>query len=173
MLRMLAKLIKVLNSETEPGQISLAFCFAMVIGLTPLLSAHNILVVLLVLLLRVNISAFILGWGFFSGVAYLLDPLFNRIGLEVLTAYSLEGFWTALYNITFWRLAKFNNSIVMGALLFSLVLFIPLYLLSNLLIRRYRDTVLAWVQKTRIMQAFKAKKFYALYQAVSGLGGTS
>ena len=91
----------------------------------------------------------------------------------MLTTHALEGFWTTLYNITFWRLAKFNNSIVMGALLFSLVLFIPVYLLSNLLIRRYRDNVLAWVQKTRIMQAFKAKKFYALYQAVSGLGGTS
>jgi uncharacterized protein (TIGR03546 family) len=173
MLRMLAKLLKVLNSETEPGQISLAFCFAMVIGLTPLLSVHNILVVLLVLLLRVNLSAFILGWGFFSGLAYLLDPLFHRIGLAILTAPTLEGFWTTLYNVTFWRLVKFNNSIVIGSLLFSVALFIPLYLLSNLLIRRYRDNVLAWVQKSRLMQAFKANKFYSLYQSLSGLGGAS
>ena len=173
MLRMIAKVLKVLNSETDPGQISLALCFAMIIGLTPFLSLHNLLVVFLVLLLRVNLSAFILGWGFFSGVAYLLDPLFSWIGLKVLTAYILEGFWTALYDITFCRLAKFNNSIVMGSLLFSLIFFIPIFLLSNMLIRRYREHVLSWVRKTRIMRALKANRLYTLYQAASGWGGTS
>ena len=173
MLRMIAKLLKVLNSETEPGQISLAFCFAMIAGLTPLTSLHNLPVFLLVLLIRANLSAFILGWAFFSCVAYLLDPLFHRLGLFILTARPLEGLWTALYNLTILRLEKFNNSIVMGSLLFSLILFIPFYIVSNLAIRRYRDHVLAWVQKTRIMQTFKASKLYAAYQAVSGWGGIS
>ena len=124
MIKMIAKFLKVLNSETEPGQISLAFCLAMILGLTPLMSLHNLLVILLVLLVRVNLSACILGWVFFSGIAYILDPLFNLIGLAVLTSQGLEGLWTSLYNITLFRLAKFNNSIVMGSLLFSLICFI-------------------------------------------------
>ena len=173
MLRAIAKLLKVLNSETEPGQISLAFCFAMIIGLTPLFSLHNLVLVFIVLLLRVNLSAFILGWAVFSGIAYILDPLFHWIGLTFLTAGSLEGFWTALYNTTLWRLAGCNNSIVMGSLIFPLVLFVPMFFLSNMLIRRYRDHVLAWVRKTWIMQALKASKLYAAYQAASGLGGSS
>lgn len=173
MLRMIAKLFRVLNSETEPGQISLAFCFAMILGLTPLISLHNLLVLLIVLLIRVNLSAFILGWAFFSGLAYLLDPLFHWIGLNVLTASVLKGIWTTFYNVTLFRLEKFNNSIVIGSLLFSLIFFIPLYLLLNLAIRRYRDHVLAWVQKTRIMQALKASKLYTAYQTVSGWGGAS
>ncbi len=168
MLRTIAKLLKVLNSETEPGQISLAFCFAMIVGLTPLFSLHNLVVVFIVLLLRANLSAFILGWAVFSGIAYILDPLFHWIGLTSLTAGSLEGLWTALYNTTLWRLAGFNNSIVMGSIIFSLVLFVPIFLLSNMLIRKYRDHVLAWVQKTWFMQALKASKLYAAYQAVSG-----
>ena len=173
MLRMIAKLFRVLNSETEPGQISLAFCFAMILGLTPLISLHNLLVLLIVLLIRVNLSAFILGWAFFSGLAYLLDPLFHWIGLNVLTASVLKGIWTTFYNVTLFRLEKFNNSIVIGSLLFSLIFFIPLYLLLNLAIRRYRDHVLAWVQKPRIMPALKASKLYTAYQAVSGWGGAS
>ena len=173
MLRMIAKLLKVLNSDTEPGQISLAFCFAMIVGFTPLVSLHNLLLIFLVLLLRVNLSAFILGWAFFSGIAYLLDPLFHLIGLSVLGARILEGFWTALYNITLFRLAKFNNSTLMGSLITSLILFVPLLLLSNLGIRRYRDSVLSWIRKTRVMQTLKANKFYAVYQNVSGWGGTS
>lgn len=173
MIKMIAKLLKVLNSETEPGQISLAFCLAMILGFTPLMSPHNILVILFILLLRVNLSACILGWIVFSGFAYLLDPLFHRIGVTLLTAQALEGLWTALYNITFFRLAKFNNSIVMGSLVFSLIFFIPLYLLSNKAILKYRDHMLAWVKKTRLMQAFKANKLYKAYQAVSGWGGAS
>ena len=173
MIKMIAKFLKVLNSETEPGQISMAFCLAMILGLTPLMSLHNLVVILLMLVVRVNLSACILGWLFFSGIAYILDPLFNLIGLAVLTTKGIEGLWTSLYNITLFRLAKFNNSIVMGSFLFSLIFFIPLYLLSNQGIRKYRVYVLEWVQKTRIMKAFKANKLYKAYQAVSGWGGAS
>ena len=173
MIKMIAKFLKVLNSETEPGQISLAFCLAMILGLTPLMSLHNLVVILLMLLVRVNLSACILGWIFFSGIAYILDPLFNLIGLAILTSKGLEGLWTSLYNITLFRLAKFNNSIVMGSFLFSLIFFIPLYLLFNQIIRKYRVYVLEWVQKTRLMKAFKANKLYKAYQAVSGWGGAS
>ena len=171
MLRMIAKVLRVLNSETEPGQISLAFCLSMIVGFTPFLSVHNLLVFLLVLLVRLNLSTFILGLVLFSGVAYLFDPLFHRIGLTVLTAGALEGLWTLLYNMTLFRLEKFNNSVVMGSLLFSILLFVPLYLLSNQIIVRYREDVVAWVRKSRIMQAFKATKFYRIYATYSELRG--
>lgn len=173
MLRAFARLLKALNSETEPGQISLAFCFSMIVGLTPFMSLHNVLVLLLALLLRVNLSAFILGLIFFSGLAFLLDPFFDRIGLALLTAGSLEGLWTMLYNSALWRIERFNNSVVMGSLFVSLLLFLPLYYTGNLLIRRYRKHLLAWVNKTRIMHAFKASKLYHAYRSVSEWGGNS
>jgi len=169
--RLIARLLRVLNSETNPGQISLGFCFAMVVGLTPLASLHNLVVLLLVLILRVNLSAFLLGWAVFSGLAYLLDPVFHWNGLQLLTASSLEGVWTSLYNSTLWRLARFNNTIVMGSVVFSLVLFVPLYILSNLLIVRYREHVLAWVEKTKLMQMFKASRVYQIYQSLPHIGG--
>lgn len=167
MIKLLAKLIRVLNSETNPGQISLGLCFAMIAGLTPLLSLHNLVVLLLVCILRVNFAAFFLGLGVFTGMAYVLDPLFHSLGLAVLTAPPLEGLWTSLYQSVWWRLEYFNNSIVMGSLVFSIGLFVPVLLLSNLLIRRYRQHVLAWVQKTKIMQIFKASKLYETYQTLS------
>jgi len=171
MIRAVYKLLQVIGSETEPGQISLGFAFALIAGFTPLVSLHNLLLLFLILVLRVNLSAFFLGLAFFSGVAYLLDPVFHRVGLAVLTAGPLEGLWTTLYNSTLWRLEGFNNSIVMGGLIASLISFVPLLLLSNGLIRRYREHVLAWVRKTRIMRAIQATKFYDLYRSVSGWGG--
>ena len=171
MLRLLARLLSVLNSETNPSQISSGFCFAMVAGLTPLLSLHNLVVLLLVLILRVNLSAFLLGLAVFSGFAYLLDPVFHWNGLQILTVPALEGLWTSLYNSTLWRFARFNNTIVMGSVVFSLVLFVPLYLLSNQLIAHYREHVLAWVEKTRLMQLFKASRVYHIYQSLPHFGG--
>ncbi|MBC2710404.1 MAG: TIGR03546 family protein [Desulfosarcina sp.] len=171
MIEAIANLLKALNSETEPGQISLALCLSMIAGFTPMLSLHNLLVLLLVLVLRVNLSAFGLGWVFFSAAAYLLDPLFHRVGLAVLTSPTLTGLWTGLYNTTWFRLDRLNNTIVMGSLLFSLVSFVPGFILFNLLIRRYRVHILAWVKRTRLMRAFEATKFYEVYQSMSGWTG--
>ena len=171
MLKATLKFLHVLNSEAEPGQISLALAFALITGFTPLWSPHNVLVLLLVLILRVNLSAFLLGTAVFSGVAYLLDPVFHRLGLAVLTAKALEGVWTALYNSTLWRLERFNNSIVMGSLLVSLALFVPTVLALNWAIRQYRARVLAWVKRLRIVQALTATKFAQMYRAYSNLGG--
>jgi uncharacterized protein (TIGR03546 family) len=171
MLTTLAKLLKVLNSETDPAQIGLAFSFAMLSGFLPFFSPVNLIVLLLVLLIRMNLSAYLLGMGFFAGLAYLLDPLFSRIGLALLTAAPLEGLWTAMYNSTIWRIQKFNNTAVMGGFAFAVLFFVPLFLLSNALIRQYREHVLSWVRKTRLMQMIMASKFYGIYEKVSGWTG--
>ena len=170
MLQTIAKLLKILNSDAEPGQISLAFAFGMIMGFTPLVSLHNLVVLLVVLLLRVNLSAFLVGWAVFSTLSFALDPLFHRMGLALLTMSSLHDLWTSLYNSALWRLERFNNSIVMGSLAVSLALFLPTVLLGNLLVRRYRAHVLRWVMRSRIMQAFQASKLYGYYQSVSGWG---
>jgi uncharacterized protein (TIGR03546 family) len=171
MLRPLLKLLRVLNSETRPAQISLAVCLAMVAGLTPLASLHNLLVLFLVLVVRVNLSACLLGLVVFTGLSYLLDPYFHTIGMALLQAPALHNTWTALYNTTLGRLEHFNNTVVMGSLAISLVAFLPLFLVSNFLIRRYREHLLAWVRKTRLVQALKATKLYHSYRALSVLKG--
>jgi uncharacterized protein (TIGR03546 family) len=173
MIELIARLVKVLNSETEPAQISLAACFAMIMGFTPLWSLHNALVLLLVLILRVNLSTFIVAWGMFSVLAFMLDPVFHSIGLAILTAKPLIPIWTACYNNIWLRLDNFNNTVTMGSLFVSLVLFGPLLLVLNYGIRHYRDHVLSWMKRTRIAQMLAASKFYQIYQAVSGWGGRS
>ena len=171
MITTIAKILKVLNSETDPAQICLAISFSLIAGLTPILSIHNLAVLFLALILRVNISIFIVGTGIFSGLSYLLDPVFHRIGLGVLKAEFLEGFWTILYNSPLWRIERFNNSIAMGSLVVSIALFAPAFIFSMFIVRRYREHILGRVRKTRIMQMITASRLYSAYQAVSGWGG--
>ncbi|OGW26558.1 MAG: hypothetical protein A2X56_01205 [Nitrospirae bacterium GWC2_57_13] len=168
MIKAIAKLIKVLNSESEPGQISLAVGFSMVAGFLPFFSPATIVIFLIVFLLRVNMTAFFLGTALFSGAAYLLDTLFHPVGLAILSIGALQEIWTSMYNMTIWRLQKFNNSIVMGGFAVSLLFFMPLVLLLNLAIRRYRDTILAWIRKTKLAQMVKASKIYGIYTTLSG-----
>ena len=169
MLKQLAKLLRALNAETAPWQISLAFILGMTMGFTPFASLHNLLVLLLALVLRVNLSAFILAFGFFSGLAYLLDPLFIRIGESLLLNPELKGFWTGLYNSDFWRLAHFNHTLALGSLVVCLMLALPLFFLFRWLIVNYRSHLLAWVRKSRLMQILKASKVYKLYHMVDSV----
>ena len=166
MLTLLAKLLKALNSEASPGQISLAFVLGMIMGFTPLWSAHNLLVLLLALVLRINLTGFILAFGVFSGLAYALDPLFIRLGEYLLTHADLQAFWSSLYVSDAWRVTRFNNTLVMGSLVSSLALALPAFFVFNFLIRQYRDRIFAWVQKSRLMQILKANKFYRIYNSL-------
>ena len=167
MLTMIAKLLKALNSEASPSQISLAFVLGMILGLTPLWSMHNILVVSLALVLRINLTGFLLSWGVFSGFAYLLDPAFVALGENLLTNTDLKATWSSLYVSDVWRVTRFNNTLVLGSLLVSLGLAIPAFFIFNFLIRQYRDKIFAWVQKSKLMHMLKANKLYKLYSSLN------
>ena len=170
MLQQLAKLLKALNSDSNPAQISLAFILGMILGFTPLWSLHNLLVLLLVCILRINLAGFLLAFGLFSGLAYLLDPLFIQCGQALLLNPDLKGFWTNLYQSDLWRLLRFNHTLTLGSLVVSLLLAIPLFFLFRFLIINYREHVMVWIEKSRLAKWLKASKFYSLYESVSGQG---
>jgi uncharacterized protein (TIGR03546 family) len=168
MLDMIAKLIKVLNAEGNPTQISLGFAAGLIIGLTPLWSLHNLLLAFLVFLFRVNLSAFFLSWAFFSGIAYIADPAMDKLGATLLTAPALHDMWTSMYNQTIWRIAHFNNTLTLGSLVGAVMIAVPMVFISNFLIKNYRLHILAWVRKTRIAQFLKASRLYRAYHALAG-----
>jgi uncharacterized protein (TIGR03546 family) len=165
-LYLLARILSVLNSENDPSQVSLAFSLSMIAGLTPLMSLHNLVVLFLVLILRVNLTAFFVGLAIFTAIAYLFDPLFHALGLAILSAETLTGLWTWMYNVPVFRIARFNNTIVMGSLVVSLVLFVPVFFLSRIGIIRYRARFLDWMNKTRLAQAIRASTFYKVYTSI-------
>ena len=168
MLDMLAKLLKALNAEGSPTQISLGFATGMIVGLTPLWSLHNLLLVFFVFLLRINLSAFFLSFAVFSGIAYLVDPIMDKIGEALLTSPGLIALWTSLYHQDIWRLAHFNNTLTLGSLISAITIAIPLVFVSNFLVTNYRAHVLSWVRKSRVMQLLKASRFYRIYESLSG-----
>lgn len=170
MLTLLAKILAALNSENSPRQISLAIALGMVVGLTPLLSMHNVLLLLLAFLLRINLSAFFLSVGGFTGLGLMGANLFAGVGETLLNAQSLYTWWGYLYQATWFKLAHLHHTLTLGALVVALLLFLPLMLASQWLIIRYRALLSAWVEKFHIIRSLKASRFYKIYLSMTDVG---
>jgi uncharacterized protein (TIGR03546 family) len=168
MIRQIAKLLRILNSETAPINISIGICFGMVVGFTQMWSIHNIIILFIVLFLRVNLSAFILGTLVFKSLSFLLIGVFHQIGLSLLTADFYNKIGTYLYNITFWKFDRINNTIIAGSILVSILGFLPMLLLLNFLIKKYRKHVLSYVRKTKIAKAMMSSDLYHYYKKITG-----
>lgn len=146
------KLFKALNANQYPGQIAFSLVLGMIMGLTPLFFAHNLVTLALVFLLRVNLSALIASMVIFSGLSYLLDPVFHQLGLMLLNQPSLAPLFTEMYNNAFWRILHFNNSVVIGSVLVAYILAIPVFFIFYALVKSYRKRFLVWARKLKIVQ---------------------
>ena len=147
------KIFRALNSNQASWQFSLAITLALVPGLTPIGSAHNLLFVLLAFVLNVNLSLFFLVSAILSPIAYLFDPLFASLGEMILHQETLQTLFTAWYNNGAIRLTHFNNTIVMGSLVISLLLMTPLYFLMQFVIKKYRLALNAFFAKLPVFKS--------------------
>jgi len=168
MLSLLADLLKALNSESEPGQISLAVALSAIVAFTPFLSLHNLLILLIVLVVRTNLSGFLVGYVLFSMLSFFIDPWSIRLGESLLANPGLMDTWVSLYQSEFWRMTAFNHTLTLGGLVIGIAAFSPIYLLCNVLIRQYRERFMAWFLKLKVVQTLQATKFFSIYQSLAG-----
>ena len=163
-LKLLQSLVKTLNSEGTPRQIAAGLALGAALGLTPIANLHNLVVFALACLLNVSFGAFLLGWSLFVPLGFILDPLFHRIGLALLDAPALTGFWTALYNTPVVPLTNFNNSVVLGSFVGWVALWLPMFFLFKWLVVKYREKVYERIKKTKFFQVLAASKLYSYYR---------
>ena len=163
-LKLIQSLFGALHSEGTPGQLAAGIALGSIMGLTPLVNIHNAIVFALIVLLNVSFAGGLLGWALFVPVGFLLDPLFDWIGHQLLFAESLRGMWTSLYNTPVAPLTNFNNTVVLGSLVFAIAFFIPLFLWTRWAVTRYRATVGARVRQSRWYRAVTASKLYNVYR---------
>ncbi len=166
MITLLAKLLKVLNSDDSPAQIAFAVLLAAVMGITPLYSVHNLFILFLVLVIRVNLTMFLVSFGLFTLIAYLLDPLSQQLGQLLLQSDGLQGLWTSLYQSSVWRLLAFNNTLVLGSLTLCLLLSPVLFIGTQILVKQYRNRLIIWVQKTRLGLMLKGGRLFSAYESL-------
>jgi uncharacterized protein (TIGR03546 family) len=162
-LKQLFAFIKLLNSDTGNVSLAAGMTCGFILGMTPFISLHCLLVFLILFFFRIQIGAALVTAFFFKFVAFLLDPIFHAVGSRVLELAALRGLFTTLYNMPIVPYTRFNNSIVMGSAVVTFTLSPLVFLASQYFIVKYRELVVARFKNTRLWKAIEATKFYQWY----------
>jgi len=135
------KIWNALNHAGKPWQISMAIALGMIVGFTPILSIHNMVILFIVLIFNIHLAIFLLSVSFFGIIGLAIDPLFAIIGKDILTSSTLESLFTSWFNNPFGHITYFNNTITMGSLIVSLILFFFVYKISSFILIKYRTVI--------------------------------
>jgi len=164
LIKLIQSIIKTLHSAGTPGQVAAGMAVGSALGLTPLVNLHNLVIFSLLVLLNVSFGGGMLGWALFVPIGFLLDPLFNKIGLSLLTAPSLRPMWTDWTNTPILPFTNFNNTVVLGSFVSWVVLAIPIFFAARYGVARYRATIGERVRQSRFYKAVTASQVYNVYK---------
>lgn len=151
MLKAIVRFIKILNSNSHPGEVAHGICLGMVLGFLPKNNIFWYILATFFLFIRVNRGCLAVFTFIFALLAPTFDSLFDKLGYDILTLESLAPLFTFLLDIPFLAFTKFNNSIVMGAFLSSIIIYFPLYFIVRLLIREWRHLAAPAIRKTKVI----------------------
>ncbi len=164
-LKLLQSLVKALHSEGTPGQVAAGIALGSILGLTPLVNLHNLIVAALILMLNVSVPGALLGWALTVPLGFALDPAFDAVGQQLLMdTPALAPLWTTLANTPVVPLTNFTNTVVMGSLASALLLVTPIYFGSRWAVRRYRETLGERVKQSGLYRAMTASRLYGIYR---------
>lgn len=148
------KFLKVFNSATKTWQIALAISLGFIMGLTPVSGLQTIVLLFIAFFINIPLGILFFMATNFAFIGYLFDPYFEAFGYYLLTLPELEHFWTALYNSGLARLSYFDNTIVLGSTLLSMVFAIPLFVILVITINRFRPALQSVFNRYKILRMF-------------------
>lgn len=163
MLTLIAKILKVLNSEDSPWQIGWAVGFGVLAGLLPF-GLLTIVILLIVCFFTINLSTFLLVWGVCGGLMLIFGD-----ALEAFTWQHAQNptFLELLASTESLQLLHLHHTLVLGALLLGLFLLLPLGWISSFLVTQYRLRVMSKMRKWKVVQVLKASKLVQIYEKLN------
>jgi uncharacterized protein (TIGR03546 family) len=163
MLTLLAKILKVLNSEASPWQIGWAIGLGLLAGLLPF-GFLTLVILLVVCLFTINLSTFLLVWGLCGGLMLIIGD-----ALEALTwQYAQQpGLLKLLASAEVLQLLHLHHTLVLGAFVVGILLLVPVAWLGTVLVKQYRLRIMTKIQQWKIMQVLSASKLIQLYQKLN------
>ncbi|MFH1772126.1 MAG: DUF2062 domain-containing protein [Candidatus Omnitrophota bacterium] len=141
------KIVKLFISNVSSGEIAAGVCLGMFFGLIPLNGPMALLLLILFFIFKINRLAAMLVIPFFKllyvlGLVGLADILG---GYLLIDAGYLTGFWRWFVSLPVIVYLDINNTLVAGGLALSIILCLPVYLVSKkyvtVLRTRYFDKI--------------------------------
>ena len=154
-LKLLKQIVVIFQTDISPNQVAWGFALGAILGLVPNMFMKLVLFIV-IMMFRVNISAAFLAWAVYEILSFALDPLFDVVGYQLLTIGSLNAFYTYLYNLPVVPFTKFNNTVVMGSFVVGIILIIPNMIIAKKLLVYYRTHLREKVSKWKIVKILTA-----------------
>jgi len=171
-LQIISNFIKILRAGQTPAQIAGGFALGAIAGLSPHLTLQILVVWLVILSLNVNLSSALFSFTLFGLIAYLIDPLFHRLGYFLLVDLTaLHGTWTSLYNAPIAPLTRFYNTVVLGSFVAAVILSPLIYIGMKRFVIAYRASVGARVERWKIYQIISRSSLVRWYEKIRDFGG--
>jgi len=167
-LNLVKQIVLMLQSEISPKQIAAGAALGMILGFAPVKCLQSYVLLLIILMVNVNLGSATLSAGIFAMLAFVFDPLADKIGYHLLVnSQSLTPFWTNLYNMPLVPYTRFYNTVVLGSFVISVILIIPVYFIALKLIgyyrAKFRDKVAQW-KIVKLFSVTSAANIYDKYQ---------
>lgn len=164
------KIFQAFNANTKRSEIANAFCIGVMLGLVPKNNVLWYVLFIVFFFVRIHKGMYVISMLLASLVAPLGDALFDKIGYAILTFPKLENFFSFLLDVPFVGFTKFNNSIVMGSFAFSLVAYIPFFILMMILVKLWRQKIAGNLKNTALAKALNSLPFVSkLAEKISDL----
>ncbi|MCO6453765.1 MAG: TIGR03546 family protein [Pirellulaceae bacterium] len=130
---------KVVQASDTPQRMAWGFAFGVLLGLVPKGNLVAVVLSMVLLATRANLSIGMATALAFSLLSSWLDPLTHRLGLAVLTMPALQAWWQSAYQLPLVPWTSLNNTVVCGSLIVGLLAFYPAYRVSKPVFQRYLD----------------------------------
>lgn len=155
LLKLIAKIIITLNSNTSASQVAAGLASGLLFALLP---AGNLLWMALFLAAffsKAHYGMLMIASALFKLLVPLLAAPMDALGWLILTLPALQDVFTRLYNLPIAPLTRFNDTLVMGGLAAGLALWLPGFFAFRLLIRLYRRDLADKLAQSRLVLAIK------------------
>lgn len=167
MIKFLTNIFNSLNSNSNPGEIAHAICCGMILGFMPKTNALWYILFFLFCFLRINKACYLLFTFLFSMITPFIDPIFHKIGFAILSHEPLIPIYIKMLEIPYLPLTKFNNTIVMGSLTCGILLYIPIYILSRLIVHLWRRVIRQTVVNSKFVKGLTKLPLISKFISVS------
>ena len=138
MIKYVTSFFKAINANAHPGDIAHAVALGLFLAILPKNNLTFTFLFFLSIFIRINKGAFFISFILLGFVTPFMDVLINNIGFWAVQLSFLRPIFIALENIPFVALFKLSNTMVLGGIIWGLILYIPVYILTRIIIAKYR-----------------------------------
>ena len=138
MIKYVTSFFKSINANAHPGDIAHAVALGLFLAILPKNNLTFTFLFFLSIFIRINKGAFFISFILLGFVTPFMDIIINNIGFWAVQLSFLRPIFIALENIPFVALFKLSNTMVLGGIIWGLILYIPVYILTRIIIAKYR-----------------------------------